>query len=285
MDRPGVRQVPESSGEQWKMEKTGCKIICGAPTTLAVKGLMMIMMMIWHAYKTYLRQRTIHLCFNCFKYLQSPHTGRMKNVLLTVRSMEVLLILSHQVIVIRRSRHTPSACRIYSFIHSFIQILLPFSCELSDLKISEYYWAEEPKQFIIVRLFSHDFSPCAKCALKEFPGHQSHSFKTEGSSVLHKTEEKRNLTVWRNFLRDSEGKSLGQTLLKAVLCELGWTYSNRLSGAEMECWIFCLFLSIFCIMFLMYEATMQHFVSHFIHDTLRATGITNSSTAETNKQT
>ena len=45
MDRPGVRQVPESSGEQWKMEKTGCKIICGAPTTNAVKELMMMMMM------------------------------------------------------------------------------------------------------------------------------------------------------------------------------------------------------------------------------------------------
>ena len=30
MDRPGVRQVPERSGEQGKMEKTGCKIICGA---------------------------------------------------------------------------------------------------------------------------------------------------------------------------------------------------------------------------------------------------------------
>ena len=44
MDRPGVRQVPESSVEQGKMEKTGCKIICGAPTTLAVKGLMMMMM-------------------------------------------------------------------------------------------------------------------------------------------------------------------------------------------------------------------------------------------------
>ena len=28
------------------MEKTGCKIICGAPTTLAVKGLIMMMMMI-----------------------------------------------------------------------------------------------------------------------------------------------------------------------------------------------------------------------------------------------
>ena len=26
------------------MEKTGCKIICGAPTTLAVKRLMMMMM-------------------------------------------------------------------------------------------------------------------------------------------------------------------------------------------------------------------------------------------------
>ena len=45
MDRPGVQQVPEGSGEQGKMEKTGCKIICGAPTTLAVKGLMMMMMM------------------------------------------------------------------------------------------------------------------------------------------------------------------------------------------------------------------------------------------------
>ena len=32
--------------ENGKMEETGCKIICGAPTTLAVKGLMM-MMMVW----------------------------------------------------------------------------------------------------------------------------------------------------------------------------------------------------------------------------------------------
>ena len=38
MDRPGGRQVPEGSGEQRKMEETGCEIICGAPTTLAVKG-------------------------------------------------------------------------------------------------------------------------------------------------------------------------------------------------------------------------------------------------------
>ena len=40
---PGVWQVPEGSGEQGKMEKTGCEIICGAPTTLAVKGQMMMM--------------------------------------------------------------------------------------------------------------------------------------------------------------------------------------------------------------------------------------------------
>ena len=45
MDRPGVWQVPEGSGEQGKMEETGCEIICGAPTTLTVKGLMMIIMM------------------------------------------------------------------------------------------------------------------------------------------------------------------------------------------------------------------------------------------------
>ena len=38
MGRPGVRQVPKGSGEQGKMEENGCEIICGAPTTLAVKG-------------------------------------------------------------------------------------------------------------------------------------------------------------------------------------------------------------------------------------------------------
>ena len=38
MDRPGVRQVPDGSGEYRKMEETGCELICGAPTTLGVKG-------------------------------------------------------------------------------------------------------------------------------------------------------------------------------------------------------------------------------------------------------
>ena len=49
MDKPGVRQVPEGSGEQGNMEKTGWKIICGAPTTLAVKGLMMMIMRLLYA--------------------------------------------------------------------------------------------------------------------------------------------------------------------------------------------------------------------------------------------
>ena len=36
INRPGVWQVPEGNGEQRIMEETGCKIICGAPKTLAV---------------------------------------------------------------------------------------------------------------------------------------------------------------------------------------------------------------------------------------------------------
>ena len=42
MNRPGVRQVPEGSKEKGKMEKTVCKIICGVPTTLAAKELIMM---------------------------------------------------------------------------------------------------------------------------------------------------------------------------------------------------------------------------------------------------
>ena len=38
MDGSGVRQVPEGSGEQGKMEETGSETICGAPMTLAAEG-------------------------------------------------------------------------------------------------------------------------------------------------------------------------------------------------------------------------------------------------------
>ena len=44
MARPAVHQVPEGSGEQRKMEETGCEIICGAPTTVSVKGQTLMMM-------------------------------------------------------------------------------------------------------------------------------------------------------------------------------------------------------------------------------------------------
>ena len=50
MDRPRVRQVSEGGGEQGEMEETGCEIIGGAKTTLAVKGWIMIMMMIMMVY-------------------------------------------------------------------------------------------------------------------------------------------------------------------------------------------------------------------------------------------
>ena len=39
----GKSQRAKENSEKWK--KTSCKIICGAPTILVVKGLMMMMMM------------------------------------------------------------------------------------------------------------------------------------------------------------------------------------------------------------------------------------------------
>ena len=86
MDRPGVRQVPEGSGEQGKTEKTGCQIICGAPTTLVVKGLMM-MMMIKSVVKTIRQHHTpclrvpvniweiVNCVWSCF-WKQLPNNAR-----------------------------------------------------------------------------------------------------------------------------------------------------------------------------------------------------------------
>ena len=47
MNRPGVRQDPEGSGEQGKMEETGCEIICDAPTIPAVNGQMRWWWVVW----------------------------------------------------------------------------------------------------------------------------------------------------------------------------------------------------------------------------------------------
>ena len=46
IDRPGVRQVPEGGREQRKVGEAGCEIISGAPTTVAVKGQMIMMMIV-----------------------------------------------------------------------------------------------------------------------------------------------------------------------------------------------------------------------------------------------
>ena len=56
MDRPGVRQVPEGSGQQRKMEETCCEI-CGA-VTLMVKGLMMMMLGKGHLHKNILKLKS-----------------------------------------------------------------------------------------------------------------------------------------------------------------------------------------------------------------------------------
>ena len=59
MDKPGDWQVSEGSGEQGKMEETGSKIICGAPTTLTLKRLMMMMIFIQFAAIHYPKQISV----------------------------------------------------------------------------------------------------------------------------------------------------------------------------------------------------------------------------------
>ncbi|WP_419615575.1 hypothetical protein, partial [Thiolapillus sp.] len=76
MDRPGVRQVPEGSGEQGKMEKTSSKIICGAQTTLAVKELLMLLML--NICNDFMR-RTISLISNPSKVMLKIIPDRLKS--------------------------------------------------------------------------------------------------------------------------------------------------------------------------------------------------------------
>ena len=52
-------KVPEGRGEQGKMEKSGCEIICGALTTLAVKGSIMMMMTSYSTEHIFLIQEVI----------------------------------------------------------------------------------------------------------------------------------------------------------------------------------------------------------------------------------
>ena len=93
MDKPGVRQVPEGSGEQGKMEKTGCKIICGTPTTLAVKGLMMMR------------------CLECFRYCRMSSCSAAWSVLDTpVSSSKPVCFHSHLECFSNKGRNFVTLC-------------------------------------------------------------------------------------------------------------------------------------------------------------------------------
>ena len=90
MGRPGVRQVPEGSGEQGKMEKTGCKIICGAPTTLAVKGLMMAMMMMMMIMKSvYLYYQVCFVTFQLGRLIRGKRSALTLNRLDDVNAVDI----------------------------------------------------------------------------------------------------------------------------------------------------------------------------------------------------
>ena len=64
----GVRQVPEGSGELGKLEETGCEIICGAPTTLAVKGQILMMKMKFILYRTVTFKTSNHVYVHYINY-------------------------------------------------------------------------------------------------------------------------------------------------------------------------------------------------------------------------
>ena len=74
IDRPGVLQVPEGSGEHGKMEVTVCEIIFGAQTTLAVKGHMMMMNNI---VKRPFSQELITLYSNVYHLQQATHAFQL----------------------------------------------------------------------------------------------------------------------------------------------------------------------------------------------------------------
>ena len=81
MDWPGARLVPEGSGEQRKMEETGCEVICGAPTTPAVRD------------RRRRREEEVGI-----KFISSPHhtvkMSRFRNQLFTTTKTGIVPSLS-----------------------------------------------------------------------------------------------------------------------------------------------------------------------------------------------
>ena len=115
LDRPGVRQVPEGSEEQGKMEKTACKIICGAPTTLAFKGLIMMMMYIYVFASVNLKLKTIQQTFlkrKCQLHIVRKKKRRAKTILDTSPNSERSILpvgqQSQRALTRLQSSYTPS---------------------------------------------------------------------------------------------------------------------------------------------------------------------------------
>ena len=96
MDRPGVCQVPEGSGQQGKMEETGCEIICGAPTTLAVTGQMMMMMVMMM--NAYTRASCTHACKLCLvnnKGVQTELCLNLQGIVISMCTEEMFMQSTH----------------------------------------------------------------------------------------------------------------------------------------------------------------------------------------------
>ena len=106
-DRLGVHQVPDGSGEQRKMEETGHKIICGAPTTHAVKGMMMTVMMVMSCCNFFLniihsleQTCSAHLTLVCTaqtKIVTDPTTTFQWEALLVVRTIHVYCVTARPI--------------------------------------------------------------------------------------------------------------------------------------------------------------------------------------------
>ena len=142
MDRPGVRQVPEGSGEQGKIGKAGCKVICGAPTTLAVKGLMMMMMM------------------SLFSFC-APQNKTLSSVRTLQRATISILCTSGQNTLLRTQA---SACHYFHFVHLGTKHYPPYRFIMSIFS----FCAPQDKTLFSLGNLHHVTSPILCTSVKNF---------------------------------------------------------------------------------------------------------------------
>ena len=86
------------------MEKTGCEIVCGAPTTLAIQGLMMLMIMTCVSYfhKLYTCQFVkiaVQACDKAAKFVYNvvkPHKQNITSIQISSKKSSVIWIIVTQ---------------------------------------------------------------------------------------------------------------------------------------------------------------------------------------------